>query len=628
MNNLEKFKFEEDDFKLTQSNIKIKDNALDTPPTTYLKDAFKRFCKNRSSVVAAVIISALLLMSFFFPLVSPHDTNEHKEQTLLPSKLFNSGFGFWDGTTKITNSLYDVETQSVVASYDMDCIVDGSLTLSKEGDYFVNSAIAAAYGGIISLENRSTNENVYQYLQNGVTFDFTKNDDVIFNIDFSDESNSSYGVKGYYRIKLVYFTDAELTNEVEVVLQSETNSHADLSFNLSNLLDTDAFGAKVVIELKSSSTDTYMFMDSINFTTTSLNQELIDVLEAQSITDANATALATSGSPNIWDSTGNFNVYKANVIYASFRYDNYEAKLGETSLKIDEITMNKYIENGWCEYDFTVGVSSFKVLNEAKCPILSIENQTSFMFNGVEIFELETTQLMYKVLGYETMPKYLFGTDSVGRDIVTIVFDGLKVSLLLAFVVSAICFAIGIIWGAVSGYFGGNIDLAMERIMEILGGVPSLVVLTLVIILVGNNFFTFALALCLTGWMGVASRTRVQFYRFKGREYVLASRTLGASDKRLIFKHILPNAMGTIITGSILMIPGVIGSETTLAYLGLGLEGQTTLGIILSGNQSYINTFPMLILFPAFILSLIMISFNLFGNGLRDALNPTLKGSE
>ena len=128
--------------------------------------------------------------------------------------------------------------------------------------------------------------------------------------------------------------------------------------------------------------------------------------------------------------------------------------------------------------------------------------------------------------------------------------------------------------------------------------------------------------------MGTAARTRTQFYRFKGREYILASRTLGSSDMRLIFKHILPNAMGTIITSAVLMIPSVIFSEASVAYLGIGLAEMDSLGVILSDNQKFIETNPTLIVFPSVIMALIMISFNLFGNGLRDAFNPSLKGAE
>ena len=168
----------------------------------------------------------------------------------------------------------------------------------------------------------------------------------------------------------------------------------------------------------------------------------------------------------------------------------------------------------------------------------------------------------------------------------------------------------------------------MERFCDILSGVPWIVVMTLCILHLGNNFMTFFLALCMTGWMGTAARTRTQFYRFKGREYVLASRTLGASDARLIAKHILPNSLGTIVTSSVLMVPSVIFSEANLAYLRLGLQGVDSFGVLLSENQAYIGIYPNLIVFPSVIMALIMISFNLFGNGLRDALNPSLKGSD
>ena len=144
-----------------------------------------------------------------------------------------------------------------------------------------------------------------------------------------------------------------------------------------------------------------------------------------------------------------------------------------------------------------------------------------------------------------------------------------------------------------------------------------------------NDVVAFLLAMFLTGWMGVSSRTRTQFYRFKGREYVLASRSLGARDPRLVFRHILPNSLGTIITSSILMIPSVIYSEASIAYLNLGLSSEMMFGVILSENRSEFNSYTVyLLVIPTFIMLLLLIAFNLFGNGLRDAFNPQLKGSE
>jgi oligopeptide transport system permease protein len=132
-------------------------------------------------------------------------------------------------------------------------------------------------------------------------------------------------------------------------------------------------------------------------------------------------------------------------------------------------------------------------------------------------------------------------------------------------------------------------------------------------------------AFVLTGWIGMASAVRTQFYRFKGQEYVLAARTLGAKDSRIILKHIFPNTLGTLITRAVLIIPSVIFSESILSYLGIvnfESSGLTSIGTLLSGGQQYISTFPHIVLFPALFLSLLMISFNLFGNGLRDAFNP------
>ena len=129
----------------------------------------------------------------------------------------------------------------------------------------------------------------------------------------------------------------------------------------------------------------------------------------------------------------------------------------------------------------------------------------------------------------------------------------------------------------------------------------------------------------------MASRVRMQFYRFKNQEYVLAARTLGSSDRRIMFKHIFPNSLGTIITGSILSIPGMIFSESSLSYLGiinLQTGSMTSVGNMLSSAQKYLTSYPYMMLFPALFICLLMLSFNLFGNGLRDAFNPSLRGSE
>lgn len=232
------------------------------------------------------------------------------------------------------------------------------------------------------------------------------------------------------------------------------------------------------------------------------------------------------------------------------------------------------------------------------------------------------------------VPTFLFGTNGYGQDIFTCLAGGARLSFLLALFVSVINLTIGAIYGAVEGYYGGAVDMTMERISDILASVPFIVVATLFQLHLAEQagpLLSLLFAFVLTGWVGMAARVRMQFYRFKGQEYILAARTLGASDGRLMFKHILPNSIGTIITGAVLAIPGVIFSESMLSYLGiinLETSSLTSIGTMLSQGQGYLGTHPHIILFPAIFISLLEISFNLFGNGLRDAFNPSLRGVE
>ena len=231
-------------------------------------------------------------------------------------------------------------------------------------------------------------------------------------------------------------------------------------------------------------------------------------------------------------------------------------------------------------------------------------------------------------------PMFLFGTTETGKDIFACLAYGARFSFIFATVVAAVNFIVGVIWGSISGYFGGKIDLCMERFAEILGSVPTMIVITLLKYHMGSTSQALVLfiAFFATGWIGMAGRTRMQFYRFKNQEYVLAARTLGASDTRIMFKHIFPNGLGTIVTSVALVIPSMIYSETSLSYLGIiNLEAGNTTSVgtlIAAGQKSIMANAAYVALFPCVFLILLMLSFNLFGNGLRDAFNPSLRGSE
>ena len=231
-------------------------------------------------------------------------------------------------------------------------------------------------------------------------------------------------------------------------------------------------------------------------------------------------------------------------------------------------------------------------------------------------------------------PSFLFGTTAVGKDIFACLSYGARFSFVFATLVAIANLVVGVIWGSISGYFGGKVDLFMERFSEILGSVPTMIVITLLKYHMGatSQSLVLFIAFFATGWIGMAGRTRMQFYRFKNQEYVLAARTLGAKDTRVMFKHIFPNGLGTLVTSCALIIPSMIYSETNLSYLGIiNLEaGNTTsVGTLISaGQKAVMANAGFVALFPCAFLVLLMLSFNLFGNGLRDAFNPSLRGSE
>ncbi len=254
----------------------------------------------------------------------------------------------------------------------------------------------------------------------------------------------------------------------------------------------------------------------------------------------------------------------------------------------------------------------------------------------VNYYEYYIYEHSYRLKDGITEPSFLFGTNNIGKDVFICLFSGARFSFLFAIAVEVVNVIVGAIYGSIAGYYGGKLDLIMERIRDILGSIPFMIVITLLQLHmhergINNNALILFVAFFATGWIGMAGLTRMQFYRYKNQEYVLAARTLGARDRRIMFKHIFPNALGTMVTSVALVIPSMIFSETSLSYLGIiNLEtgNITSVGTLLASGQPFLTTYPHIILFPSLFLALLMLSFNLFGNGLRDAFNPSLRGTE
>lgn len=221
---------------------------------------------------------------------------------------------------------------------------------------------------------------------------------------------------------------------------------------------------------------------------------------------------------------------------------------------------------------------------------------------------------------------YWFGTDGLGRDMFSRVWKGTQVSLFIAFVAAAIDMIIGVIYGGISGYFGGRVDDIMQRIVEIITGIPNLVVVILFILVMDPGILAIIIALTITGWTGMSRVVRGQVLKYKSQEFVLAARTLGASDSRIIWKHLMPNVLGIIIINTMFTIPSAIFFEAFLSFIGLGLQApDASLGTLINDGYKLIQYQPHILAIPAVVLSLIMIAFNLIGDGLRDALDPKMK---
>jgi dipeptide transport system permease protein len=222
---------------------------------------------------------------------------------------------------------------------------------------------------------------------------------------------------------------------------------------------------------------------------------------------------------------------------------------------------------------------------------------------------------------------YWFGTDNLGRDVFTRTWYGARVSLFVALVAAILDFLIGITYGGIAGYKGGKTDSIMMRVIEILYGLPYLLVVILVMVVLGPGLATIIVALTVTGWIGMARIVRGQVLQIKNYEFVLASKTFGTKTARIIRKNLLPNTMGPIIVQMTLTIPSAIFAEAFLSFLGLGIQPPFTSWWMMAndGLSTILSGHWWRLFFPAFFISATMFAFNVLGDGLQDALDPKLR---
>ncbi len=228
--------------------------------------------------------------------------------------------------------------------------------------------------------------------------------------------------------------------------------------------------------------------------------------------------------------------------------------------------------------------------------------------------------------------EHLFGTDHLGRDIFVRVFMGARYSLTIAIVAAFINLVIGVLYGGIAGYFGGKVDAVLMRIVDVIYSIPLTIYVIIFMAILnkpgssGSGLGTIILALSISYWIGMARIVRGDVLQLKQQEFVLASKALGASNFRILIRHLIPNCIGSIMVTLTLLIPEAVFTEAFLSFIGLGLvPPKASLGTLANEAMKAIYTYPWQLLFPAVMICLIILSFNLFGDGLNDALDPKNK---
>jgi oligopeptide transport system permease protein len=253
------------------------------------------------------------------------------------------------------------------------------------------------------------------------------------------------------------------------------------------------------------------------------------------------------------------------------------------------------------------------------------------IFDGSETIKTSTgskekNAYVDKKTGEKNDTFYWFGSDALGRDIWTRTWTGTRISLYIAVIAVLIDMLLGMGYGLISGYFGGRVDSLMQRFTEIVNSIPTLVIVTLLMLVLKPGLATITLALMITGWIGMSRIARAQMLKLKEQEFVLASHTLGASNFRVIFSEILPNIIGQLITNTMFSIPNAIFTEAFLSFVGLGIpEPMCSLGSLISYAFKNFTTHPFQIVPPVIVLALLMLCFNMLADGLRDAFDPKMK---
>ena len=623
-------------FELVQENERLLDKPLKTKQLSYFQDAMLRFTKNKYNVVATIILAIFILMSIFVPIITPKNlySQTNSSLTTLPPRIpVLEKIGLFDGSKLYRDQPIDYTTIDPETGL-------GYPTIGFQSDYIIMDTLEN--NEIIGSERSplyigGTNELYIN--KDRKAYSITPKISTVFleghKIEIDVNEINSDGIAKIYLSTTP--TGTEVGSWDNLIYIGEFNSSGVHTFDMTSEV---VFGTPYYLVLK------YEIIDGVANGNEMVSLESIDILDASNEIVENYEGYDLSNF-NLYvvvngEENGRFLRNNAVMVVASFRYDVYSALFSDKPRIIGEVEYLRILsENEGMEESIIIDEENPNAWTFGEgFPLTAVTNVNTRTIAGKVYSNYDVMMNGAYQLGFEKTPYFLFGTNVFGQDLFTLIWLGLRTSLLLGFLAAMVNIVVGIIWGATSAYYGGQVDILMERFTDIWGSFPQITMIGIITVLIGPGFTALFIFMVYDGWIGAAKITRSQFYRYKGREYVLAARTLGASDRRIIFKHILPNALGTIVTRVILSIPSVIFLEVNLSYLGFGIgNGQalkigpitltgTSIGVLLNDGQQQIFAGNLwLVVAPTIIVSILMITFNMFGNALRDALNPQLRGS-
>lgn len=305
----------------------------------------------------------------------------------------------------------------------------------------------------------------------------------------------------------------------------------------------------------------------------------------------------------------------------TYFYMHSEYKLFQVSADGELLDKIKETQNNLTERNRVYDIAGKEVVLDYKYGSMKAEENPE----GIK-YKLYIDGVEAKVADRVQNQSYLFGTDALGRDMLSRVIYGARISLLIALIATVVNFFIGVLYGGISGYFGGQVDNIMMRIVDIINVIPLLLYVILLSVIIGSGLKSIIIAIGSVYWVGMARIVRGQVLALKEQEYVLSARTLGASNMRIMIRHLIPNAMGPIIVSLTMMIPSAIFTEAFLSFIGLGVNAPlASWGTLANDALGGLRSYPYQLFYPSLAISLTMLAFNFLGDGLRDALDPRLR---